>query len=359
MTYILRQDAILRAARRGGAVRVAELAAELGVSQMTIRRDINQLADQGELARVHGGATLPRKQATRDRPGRHPAEELSVGLVVPQASLYYRQVIEGAQRAATALGVRLTLGVSCYDLVEDQVQAEHLLDGRLDGLLLAPSAPLGEAGPAAGWIAQLPVPAVIVERRRDLRAGLAGLDNLDHVATDHELGAVLAARHLASTGHRRIALLSSDTPTAGWIVRGLDAACSVLDLDASAPRILDLIAGDTARIDTVLDELVASGTRAVLAHPDEQASLLLQRGRDRGMVVPRDLAVVSYDDDLASLAHIPLTAVAPPRHAVGRTALSLLVRRLREGHAHVPQQTLLTPRLHVRASTEAQPGGRP
>ncbi|MGW1893256.1 DeoR family transcriptional regulator [Streptomyces sp. NPDC002004] len=56
----LRQDTILRAVRRSGSVRAAEMAAELGVPAMTVRRDINALARRGAVTRVHGGATLPR-----------------------------------------------------------------------------------------------------------------------------------------------------------------------------------------------------------------------------------------------------------------------------------------------------------
>ncbi len=39
-----------------GAVSVAAIAAELGVSEMTIRRDLVELEREGRLARVHGGA---------------------------------------------------------------------------------------------------------------------------------------------------------------------------------------------------------------------------------------------------------------------------------------------------------------
>lgn len=53
-----RQQAILDQVRRDGAVRVSALVEELGVSDMTVRRDIAQLADRGLVVRVHGGATL-------------------------------------------------------------------------------------------------------------------------------------------------------------------------------------------------------------------------------------------------------------------------------------------------------------
>jgi DeoR/GlpR family transcriptional regulator of sugar metabolism len=52
-----RQAAILDRVRAAGGVRVSELATEYGVSDMTIRRDLESLADRGLLAKVHGGAT--------------------------------------------------------------------------------------------------------------------------------------------------------------------------------------------------------------------------------------------------------------------------------------------------------------
>src|SRR5918997_3057145 len=52
-----RQAAILDRVRAAGGVRVSELANEYGVSDMTIRRDLETLADRGLLSKVHGGAT--------------------------------------------------------------------------------------------------------------------------------------------------------------------------------------------------------------------------------------------------------------------------------------------------------------
>ena len=52
-----RRQHILAGVRTTGGVRVSELVEELGVSDMTIRRDIDVLAGRGLVARVHGGAT--------------------------------------------------------------------------------------------------------------------------------------------------------------------------------------------------------------------------------------------------------------------------------------------------------------
>ncbi len=52
-----RQAFILDRVRETGAVRVAELARELEVSDMTVRRDLEVLHDRGLVEKVHGGAT--------------------------------------------------------------------------------------------------------------------------------------------------------------------------------------------------------------------------------------------------------------------------------------------------------------
>ena len=51
---VQRHERLLKQLRRTGAVRVRELARELGVSELTIRRDITALAARNLVTRVHG-----------------------------------------------------------------------------------------------------------------------------------------------------------------------------------------------------------------------------------------------------------------------------------------------------------------
>jgi DeoR/GlpR family transcriptional regulator of sugar metabolism len=51
-----RRDVILHALRAERSVSVAALAERMGVSEMTVRRDLDRLARDGKLERVHGGA---------------------------------------------------------------------------------------------------------------------------------------------------------------------------------------------------------------------------------------------------------------------------------------------------------------
>src|SRR4051812_50120209 len=53
-----RQQLILKEVRRSGAARVSELTELLGVSDMTVRRDLDVLANAGLVEKVHGGATV-------------------------------------------------------------------------------------------------------------------------------------------------------------------------------------------------------------------------------------------------------------------------------------------------------------
>ena len=63
-----RREHILSQVRTAGGVRVSELVEVLGVSDMTVRRDIEVLAGRGLVARVHGGATTVYARSA-DEPG--------------------------------------------------------------------------------------------------------------------------------------------------------------------------------------------------------------------------------------------------------------------------------------------------
>ena len=96
------------------------------------------------------------------------------------------------------------------------------------------------------------------------------------------------------------------------------------------------------------------GITAAVIHSDENALVLSQRLISDGIRIPEDCAVAAYDDVVAGLGTIPLTAVSPPRDAVGRTAAHVLIQRLRaerSGTQWVPQRIQLLPQLQVRSSS--------
>jgi DeoR/GlpR family transcriptional regulator of sugar metabolism len=76
-----RKSHILGVLRRDGQVVAKALSAELSLSEDTIRRDLRELAQEGLLQRVHGGA-LPASPAVADFSGRQqvaPDEKIAIG----------------------------------------------------------------------------------------------------------------------------------------------------------------------------------------------------------------------------------------------------------------------------------------
>jgi DNA-binding LacI/PurR family transcriptional regulator len=204
------------------------------------------------------------------------------------------------------------------------------------------------------WLADCPVPSVLVER--DAVPGAGGIPR-ESVTTDHALGALLAARHLATLGHRKVGLiLSRHSPTSRKIAGGWQTACEELALtpadhfeqtlpDRTSPDFSDVV-------NATLDSALATGVTALLVHSDPEAMAFVDLALTRGISVPDDLSIIAYDDEVAQLFTPALTAVSPPRASVGEAAVELLARRIAEPDRPV-HRVQLSPRLNVRASTAA------
>jgi DNA-binding LacI/PurR family transcriptional regulator len=172
-------------------------------------------------------------------------------------------------------------------------------------------------------------------------------------------------RHLAAQGRRRIALLARPgVPETPLVTAGYRAGLAAEALTAPVHTAEDPAdPDDPAAFDRLLGELPAlaraGAVDAVLVHSDTEAIVLLRLLRAHGLRVPEDVALVAYDDELAALADVPLTAVAPPRLDLGRTALRMLLERIAEcpdrGERSPRRHVELLPRLRVRASTALAP----
>jgi DNA-binding LacI/PurR family transcriptional regulator len=366
-----RHERVLEIVRRRGSLRVTELAEELAVSAVTVRRDVETLAEQGRLTRLHGSVSWPRpatgptpagagaEPAAAARTGRVPAGVAPagtvLGMVVPSMEHYFAELVRGAQDAITARGGRLVLGIAHWRSEEDTAQIGRMLDAGVDGLLLQPSWERGvPSAEQEEQLLALGVPAVLVDRRAPVGGRLAGLDS---ARSDHVLGGAAAVHHLAGLGHRRMSLLAQDNPTSPQVREGYQAAVAArglaaltpVDVDPEDPRSLDAAARLLYR--AVLDD----GVTAAIVHNDQTAIGVAQRLREHGLAIPDDVSLVAYEDEMAALADVPLTAVAPPRQAVGETAVELMLARLGGhgggGEAAPSRHVSLVPRLTVRASS--------
>jgi DNA-binding LacI/PurR family transcriptional regulator len=352
-----RRERLMDELRSHGAVSVRDVAVTLGVSELTIRRDINALAQQGLVTRVHGGATL----RSSIEPGLVPGfgardatvTKYTIGMVVPSLDYYWPQIVSGARAQATQLQARLILRGSTYDVRDNRKQVQTLVNTPgMHGLIVAPDTSGDEGIEMLRWLDALPIPVVLAERRA---RSAAAVQRLESVATDHAEGAAQAVRHLHSVGHERIGVLTEPgSPTSPYVRRGWHKAVTSLGLPADVVN-TDAVSFESQDRERIMDEILAqcraTRTTALLILSDPQAVAFEQHCIDRGVQVPGDIAIVAYDDEVARLGDPAITAVRPPKQFVGRGAVDLLVARLEAGRGRPIHRVKLNPELFVRDSS--------
>jgi DNA-binding LacI/PurR family transcriptional regulator len=345
-----RRQRILAVVQARGDVRVSDLAEELEVSVVTVRRDVEELARMGRLRRGHGVArsVVPVERASAPAA----VEGGAVALMVPERHSYLYETVHGARTALEAAGIRVVLHVvpkvaGAERPIVDRVVADNAL-----GLLIAPRwRALADEEADYGWLSQADVPTVVVERRP--RQGSA-LHNIDSVCSDHWYGMYLAIDHLVGLGHRRVVLAARDDSPTARTVRAAFTQIAADRLEASAI----VLSGAGAGADPAeepphfADTLVRHRATAAIMHGDVDALMLVQQLTEAGMAVPRDCSVVAYDDVVAALGSTPLTAIAPPKAEVGRVAAETLLQRLARPGFWLPRRQELAPELKVRGSTD-------
>ncbi|MFD4672512.1 GntR family transcriptional regulator [Lentzea sp. NPDC058450] len=322
-----------------------ELATTLNVSINTIRRAVGQLVHEQIVLRRQGAGTFVRSESAPIMTGRP-----LVGVLVPSTTYYYPRVIDGLQRVLRGAGVGVVLVCSKYDLDVERDELRTMLETGVQGLLLVPSLHLMEDPQSyVDGLRDLPVPYVLAERRPP---SPEPDDPTTFVGTDHAGGVCKAVRHLKELGHQRIGFLGRvSTGTSEQVAAGFEQAVELLKVDAAATSCRLL--WQAQDISAYARRCVESGVTAVFCHGDRDAAALIVAARRLGLSVPGDLAVVAYDDEVAEVGDVPLTAVSPPKTEVGALAAQLLLHRIDGGRSVPSQQVLIQPRLVVRTSCGA------
>lgn len=347
----IRREQIRERVDAGESGRVADLSRAFDVSPITIRRDIETLARAGVVRRVHGGAvrvTPGIPTSVRPQGGR-------IGMLIPSFDYFWPEVMRAAQEHAERAGFTVVMRDSPYDHPQDREQLGRLVDdAKVDALLLAPTlGPTDEGGELFDWLLSAGVPAVLVERPLSVGPFVGALDS---VMTNHMHGAALAVRHLADLGHQRLAFLYAiGSPTWPRISEGLTHSRTMLGVtdyfEHPIPRDPRSAAG-TRAIDEAVGEALSRGTTAILAHSDNEAICTVEALERRAAAVPADVSVMTYDDEVAAMYALPLTAVRAPRSTIGRAAVDLAVARLADPDRPI-HSVAVTPTLAIRRSTAA------
>jgi DeoR/GlpR family transcriptional regulator of sugar metabolism len=254
-----RQTLILARVREDGGVRVADLARELGVSDMTVRRDLEILDNRGLIEKVHGGATaLPGSalfepgfaaKSSLQETEKEAIADAAFGLVVPGTAIGI-----SAGTTTYALAQRL-VDVAGLTVVTNSVPVADVLHraGRADQTIILTG---GVRTPSDALVGPFAVAALRTIHLDQVFLGVHGMDPRSGFTTPNVLEAD-TDRALAAAGRRLVVVADSSK----WGVIGIS---TIARLDEADTLVTDAGLAPTAR------EIASEQVRELLiaASPD-------------------------------------------------------------------------------------------
>jgi DeoR/GlpR family transcriptional regulator of sugar metabolism len=237
-----RQTLILARVREDGGVRVADLARELGVSDMTVRRDLDILDSRGLIEKVHGGATALPGSALFE-PGfaaksslqeyeKESIAEAAMALVVPGTAI-------GISAGTTTYSLaRRLIDVPGLTVVTNSVPVADVLHraGRADQTIILTG---GVRTPSDALVGPFAVAALRTIHLDQVFLGVHGMDPRSGFTTPNVLEAD-TDRALAAAGRRLIVVADSSK----WGVIGIS---SIATLDEADTLVTDAGLDEAAR----------------------------------------------------------------------------------------------------------------
>jgi DNA-binding LacI/PurR family transcriptional regulator len=328
-----------------------QVAALAGVSRATVSRVVNGSPKVSPVVRAQVERAVAKLGYVPNRAARALVTRRadSVALVVsePHARFFsepfFAGMVRGVSAALAETGVQLVLLIA--QGLPDRGRVErYVVGGHVDGVLLAS---LHGDDPLPGALERAGVPAVLVGRP-------AGTAPASYVDADNRGGARKAVDHLAGLGRRRIATIAGPQDMGvgldrlegyreGRAAAGLAAADDLVEAGDFTEE------GGAAAMERLLRR-PGRPVDAVFAASDLMAAGALRALRAAGRRVPKDVAVVGFEDSaVARYAQPPLTTVRQPIEEMGRQATRLLLAKVagQAGGMHL----ILDVELVVRAST--------
>ncbi len=253
-----RQELILEQVRTSGGARVSDLVESLGVSDMTVRRDIEALARRGLVARVHGGATSVAAPSTQEpsfalKSSLRTAQKAAIGraaaaLVEPGASV---AVSGGTTTYAVARELR---SLENLTVVTNSLPVAELLHRERPGLPVVLTG--GERTPSDALVGPVAVAALRTLHVDWLFLGVHGVDARAGFTTTNLVEAETDRALIASA--RRVVVAADSSK---WGVVGLSSIAGLDEVDVLVTDDgLDAEATHTAR--SRLGRLVLAPVRA-------------------------------------------------------------------------------------------------
>ena len=316
-----------------------ELAQHLGVSEMTIRRDLQELSQEGLLLRQHGGARPVRRQSESQR------REVGI-LLVSRTGKYsdpfFNAVLEGVDLKLQELGYRIAY-INTHAEINTAAQVHKLFQSTaVNGLILV--------GPA---LATEPFEYLKSNMRAlVVTAGSIGPD-FDAVTMDGYNGIRQMVDHLVRRGYRRLGFITGqyDSRQEGY-VDGI-AAHGLPSESALCVTIPSGIEGWTPQLGHIGTQQLMHMNKppdAILCASDLIAIGTIQWLHEHGIRVPDEIAVTGFDNITESAFTVPsLTTVHVHKQLIGVLAAERIVKRI-ENEDEIPLFIQTPTRLVIRRS---------
>lgn len=306
--------------------RLSDVARAAGVSTMTVTRVLRDPAKVAAGTRGRVERVLRETGYIPDLMARGLASRRSglVAVIVPiLTNSLIAEIVQGLSDSLATGGYHVVLGVSGFDIHEEERTIRAFLSRRVDAVYLSGVVHTEES------------------RRMLLASGIPVVEgaNLGENPIDMAVGhsnlaaAYETTSHLVSRGYDPIGYIgtpSRDNDRARDRRRGFEsailAAGRTLDPALCIEASLDMTAGAQA-MGALLDR--SPRTRAVFCYSDVLAAGAVFECQRRGIAVPGEVAIAGYDDlEIAGQMVPALTSLRVPRYEIGRRAGEMICRRL-------------------------------
>jgi DeoR/GlpR family transcriptional regulator of sugar metabolism len=224
-----RQAAILDIVRRHGGAKVSQLVRQFGVSDMTIRRDLEVLADRGLVDKVHGGATVAGPGSTEE-PGfdaksvRQRSEKAAIAARAARLVEPGTAIALSAGTTTAALAAHLA-EVPALTIVTNSVPVADVLyrAGRADQTVVLTGGVRTPSDALAGPVAEAAISTLNVDV---LFLGVHGMSPRTGFTTPNLMEA--GTNRLLVTAARRLVVLADHTK---WETVGIATIAPIEDAD--------------------------------------------------------------------------------------------------------------------------------
>jgi LacI family transcriptional regulator len=333
---------------------IKQVAKAAGVSTQTVSRVINDRPDVAPGTRERVQQVIQELDYQPSALARSLIQQRSYTLGVVTSGLKYvgpSRTLNGITSKAEELKYALMLEeLPRFDTEDIRPLLQNLLARHVDGIVWA----VPEVGDNRRWVDEIlndvPVPVVFLT--------MQGRPGISTVSVDNYAGGVLATQHLLDRGRLHIGHISG--PLDWWEARQrkqawqetLQKAGAAVDGNHSVEGNWSSASGEAAFL-----QLMQSypDIDAVFVANDQMALSVLRIANRRGLNIPRDLAVVGFDNFAESAFFWPaLTTINHNHHELGCRAVQELVDQIEMVHRDEriqPKNISLTTELVIRESS--------